>query len=142
MRFITRRPIVPEAFFILKPNRSSGALSTFFGIVRDHNEGRRVKQLYYECYPSMADKEIGLIHDEAMARWKLTDVRILHRAGLLEIGDVAVAVSVASAHRAEAFEACAHIVDEVKSRVPIWKKEFYEDGIADWVLCRAHGAAV
>ena len=125
---------------MLKPSPDSGALATFFGIVRDHNEGRAVRQLYYECYASMADKEMDSIRENARRRWELTDVRILHRTGLLEIGDIAVAVAVASAHRAEAFEACAYIVDEIKNHVPIWKKEFYAEGTADWVLCRhAHG---
>ncbi len=138
MRFITERPIIPEAFFLLKPPPDAGALSAFFGIVRNHNEGRTVRKLYYECYFSMADKEIRSIRENAFFRWKLTDAQILHRVGLLEIGEIALAVAVASAHRAEAFAACEAIVNEIKHRVPIWKKEFYEDGTSEWTLCK-HG---
>lgn len=136
MRFITHQVIIPEVFFLLKPSSDSGALATFFGVVRDHNEGRAVKLLYYECYQSMADKEISSIRENVVKRWQLTDVSILHRVGLLEVGDIALAVAVASAHRAEAFAACQAVVDEIKSTVPIWKKEFYRNGHSEWVLCR------
>ena len=136
MSFITQKTIIPEAFFFLKPTSDSGALATFFGIVRDHNEGRAVRRLQYECYASMADKQIRSIRENAMRRWELTDVRVLHRVGLLEVGDIAVAVAVSSAHRAEAFAACEEVVNEIKSTVPIWKKEFYRDGKSEWVLCR------
>ena len=139
MNFISHKPIHPEIFFIPKPSPDSGALTTFFGMVRNHHEGRAVRRLYYECYASMADKEIFMIRKNAIQRWPLTDVRILHRVGLLEIGDIALAVAVASAHRTEAFEACEAIVDEIKVRVPIWKKEFYADFTSQWVLCGHHG---
>jgi molybdopterin synthase catalytic subunit len=136
MRFITRQVIIPEAFFLLKPSPDSGALATFFGVVRDTNEGHAVKMLYYECYQSMADKKIASIRENVLKRRQLTDVRILHRVGLLEVGDIAIAVAVTSGHRAEAFAACQAVVDEIKSTVPIWKKEFYQDGRSEWVMCR------
>lgn len=135
LSFITHKTIVPEVFFFLKPTSDSGALATFFGIVRDHHEGRAVRRLHYECYSTMADKEIRLIRENVMKRWRLTDARILHRVGLLEVGDIALAVAVASAHRAEAFAACQTVVDEIKGTVPIWKKEFYKDGVREWVTC-------
>ena len=136
MSFITQGRIIPETFLSFKPSPDSGAVATFFGVVRDHHEGRAVRSLHYECYEPMADKEIRLIRENAMNRWQLTDVHILHRVGSLEVGDIAVAAAVTSAHRAEAFAACEAIVDEIKHTVPIWKKEFYQDLTSEWVLCR------
>ena len=135
MNFITQRTINPEAFFLLKPAAEAGALATFFGVVRNHHEGKAVQKLYYECYTSMANKEIYSIREKALRRFELLDVRILHRVGLLEVGEIAIAVLVSSAHRAEAFEACSNIVNEIKHTVPIWKKEYYVDGTNAWVLC-------
>lgn len=140
MRYMTYKPIIPEAFFLVKPPPSCGALSTFFGIVRNHHEGRAVRKLYYECYIPMANGQIGLIRESAMRRWELTEASILHRVGWLEVGEIALAVAVASAHRAETFAACEAIVAEIKHRVPIWKKELFENGSAEWVSC-AHEKA-
>jgi len=112
-----------------------GAWASFLGVVRNHNHGRQVRSLTYECYPSMAEKEIHRIGLEAKRRFGLSDVLIRHRVGRLQIGEVALSVAVSAPHRREAFEACRIVVDEIKRRVPIWKKEVYEDGSGEWVHC-------
>ena len=109
-----------------------GALCLFAGVVRDHNAGRAVLHLEYEAYEEMALPLMEQIAEEALRRWPIGDVRIVHRLGRMEIGDVSVAIAVASPHRKEAFEACRFAIDTLKSRVPIWKKEFFADG-AVWV---------
>jgi molybdopterin synthase catalytic subunit len=109
-----------------------GAVASFLGLVRDHQGGRRVTRLEYSAYASMAEAECSRIVTEAEARWPVR-VALRHRIGTLEIGDAAVAIAAAAAHRNEAFAACRFVLEEVKRRVPIWKKEFYADGTIDWV---------
>mgnify|MGYP001588353019 CR=1 FL=1 len=82
-----------------------------------------------------ADRMIGMLVEEAKSRWPIEDLRVLHRVGELEIGEAAVAIAVSSAHRAEAFSACRFTIEEIKKRVPIWKKEIFEDGTREWVVC-------
>jgi len=105
-----------------------GALALFVGVVRNHNAGRPVRHLEYEGYEEMALSEMEAIAAEARRRWPVTEVRIVHRLGRIEIGEASVAVAASSPHRAEAFEACRFAIDTLKRRVPIWKKEFYADG--------------
>ena len=105
-----------------------GALCLFLGVVRDENEGRRVLRLEYEAYEDMALPLMEEIAAEARRQFGAGEVRIVHRLGRLEIGEVSVAVAAASPHRAEAFAACRYAIDTLKARVPIWKKEFYADG--------------
>jgi molybdopterin synthase catalytic subunit len=109
-----------------------GAVCLFVGVVRDHNGGRRVLRLEYEAYEEMALPLMEKIAAEARERWHVTDMRIVHRLGRLEIGEASVAVAAASPHRGEAFEACRYAIDTLKATVPIWKKEFYADG-AVWL---------
>jgi molybdopterin synthase catalytic subunit len=109
---------------------ADGALCLFVGVVRNENGGRPVRHLEYEAYEEMALPLMRQIASEAAARWPVTDLRVVHRLGRLEIGEPSVAVAVASPHRAEAFAACRYVIDAVKAQVPIWKKEFYEDGAA------------
>jgi molybdopterin synthase catalytic subunit len=109
---------------------ADGALCLFLGVVRGDNDGRRVLRLEYEAYEDMALPLMEEIAAEARARFGVSDVRIVHRLGRLEVGEVSVAVAAASPHRAEAFAACRHAIDAVKARVPIWKKEIYADGAA------------
>jgi adenylyltransferase/sulfurtransferase len=113
----------------------SGGFCTFEGWVRDSNEGRDVDGLEYEAYADLARAEGGRIIDEAIARYGVTDARCVHRTGSLRVGDLAVWVGVAAAHRDEAFRACRYIIDEIKHRLPIWKKEHYLDGDTAWVAC-------
>ena len=108
---------------------SSGSVVSFWGRVRNHNEGRPVHSLDYSAYPELAVKEGQRILDEALKRWQLDAVRAAHRVGSLGLGEAAVVVEVASGHRGEGFEACRWIIDEIKARVPLWKNEHYSDSI-------------
>ena len=111
----------------------SGARIVFEGVVRDNNEGQAVESLEYEAMEPLACKEGSRILEEARSRYPLLDVECVHRIGHLQVGDLAIRVTVVAGHRREAFEACQYIVDEVKSRVPIWKKEHYATGKAGWI---------
>ncbi|HVR81385.1 MAG TPA: molybdenum cofactor biosynthesis protein MoaE [Luteimonas sp.] len=110
-----------------------GGYASFEGWVRDHNDGRAVHGLHYEAYAALAGSEGERIIDEALARFDILDARCVHRIGDLAIGELAVWVGVCAAHRDAAFAACRFILDEVKSRVPIWKHERYADGDAGWL---------
>ena len=114
-------------------NHEIGARSVFEGVVRDTNDGHQVRKLEYECYEPLAIKEGNQILDEAIEMFDLIDAFCIHRVGTLEIGEIAVVVVATSGHRDEAFKGCRYIIDEVKSRVPIWKKEHYEDGETEWL---------
>ena len=126
MILLVREPIDVAA--LQDVGSGDGALCLFLGVVRDQNDGRRVLRLDYEAYEDMALPLMEEISAEARARFGVSDVRIVHRLGRLEIGEVSVAVAAASPHRAEAFAACRYAIDTLKARVPIWKKEFYADG--------------
>jgi len=123
-------------------DRSCGAYVQFDGWVRDHNEGQRVLRLEYEVYEPLAVKEGNRIIAEARQRFGVSNVLTIHRKGLMELSEVAVVVGVSSPHRAEAFDACRYIIDQAKVRLPIWKKEYYENGQAEWVNCQHCAAAV
>lgn len=112
-----------------------GGFAAFEGWVRNHNEGHAVTRLEYEAFVELADKEGARIVEEAVRRFGVTRAVCVHRIGSLAIGDVAVWVGVSAAHRDEAFRACRFIIDEVKHRVPIWKKEHYVTGDSGWVNC-------
>jgi molybdopterin synthase catalytic subunit len=114
---------------------AAGACVTFEGWVRNHNEGEAVQALEYEAHQVIAEKEGAKILAEAHARFKIIAAHCEHRVGKLAIGDCAVWVGVASAHRGAAFDACRYIIDETKARVPIWKKEHYASGVTGWVNC-------
>ncbi|WP_257294762.1 molybdopterin synthase catalytic subunit MoaE [Endozoicomonas sp. YOMI1] len=112
----------------LEGNKSSGAIVTFTGKVRDMNLGDKVGGLFLEHYPGMTEQALQQIIDEAMARWELQTVRVIHRIGQMYPGDRIVFVAVASAHRKEAFAACEFIMDYLKTRAPFWKKETTPEG--------------
>ncbi len=109
-----------------------GGIAAFIGHVRNHHEGREVLRLEYSAYAPMAEAECERIIAEAEARWPVT-VAVRHRLGQLQIGDTAVAVVAAAAHREAAFAACRYVIEEVKRRVPIWKRESFVDGSVIWV---------
>jgi molybdopterin synthase catalytic subunit len=117
----------------------TGACVTFEGRVRDHNDGRAVHALEYEAYGPLAESEGKKILSEALGKFEVEHALCVHRTGALKLGDIAVWVAVSAAHRAAAFDACRYIIDEVKSRVPIWKKEHYADGASEWVNCATGG---
>ena len=114
-------------------NNGIGARSVFEGTVRNVNDGYEVKKLEYECYESLAIKEGDQILNEAIEKFDLIDAFCIHRVGTLEIGETAVIVAVTSGHRDQSFKGCRYIIDEVKVRVPIWKKEHYADGETEWL---------
>jgi len=114
---------------------ASGAYASFEGWVRNHNEGKPVNGLEYSSYQTLAKKEGQRIIEEAIDRFSIEAAACVHRVGILEIGDIAVWVGVSAAHRDAAFDACRYIIDQTKGRVPIWKREDYLDGPAEWVNC-------
>lgn len=114
---------------------AAGAYCGFEGWVRNLNEGQAVLQLEYEAYETLAHSEGEKILVEAAAKFPHLHAHCVHRTGLLEIGDCAVWVGVSSPHRDEAFHACRYIIDALKTRLPIWKKEYYANGDAAWVNC-------
>jgi len=133
---ITSEPIDLSAFRRRLLDNACGAYVQFDGWVRDHNEGQEVLRLEYEVYTPLAVKEGLIIIDEAIEKFGIRNACGIHRGGLLELTDVAVVVGVSSPHRAAAFDACRYIIDEVKQRLPIWKKEYYASGEAEWVNCQ------
>jgi molybdopterin synthase catalytic subunit len=116
-------------------DRGAGGYVSFEGWVRDYNEGREVTRLEYEAFQALAVKEGDRILTEAVQRFPIKRAACIHRVGALDLTDMAVWVGVSSAHRGEAFDACRFIIDEVKHRVPIWKKEHYRSGDSGWVNC-------
>jgi len=112
-----------------------GGFAAFEGWVRDHNEGQRVTRLEYEAFVPLAEREGERVIAEASERFGIQGLLCVHRLGVLELGEVAVWVGAAAAHRDEAFRACRYVIDEVKHRLPIWKKEHYESGDSGWVNC-------
>tara|TARA_Y100000588_G_scaffold16691_1_gene17492 strand:+ start:1002 stop:1436 length:435 start_codon:yes stop_codon:yes gene_type:complete len=119
---------------------AAGAFVTFEGRVRNHNEGEQVASLDYQAYEAFAVAEGSKIIEEAIEKFGLLECRCTHRVGHLDIGDLAVWVGVAAPHRADAFTGCCYVIDEVKKRVPIWKKEILETGSSHWVACYEEGA--
>ncbi|MBS1767190.1 MAG: molybdenum cofactor biosynthesis protein MoaE [Acidobacteria bacterium] len=125
----------PEALRALLTDTRAGALVLFEGRARDHHEGKAVLKLAYEAFEPMAAKELEALRQQAIQRFDLTGCAIHHRTGDVPLTEAAVIVATASAHRAEAFRAAAWAMDEIKARVPIWKRETYLDGSEAWVEC-------
>ncbi len=129
---ISELPLVEAEVAARVEGPDAGGVVSFIGRVRNHARGHTIEHLEYEAYPAMAEKEMEKIVDEAAEKWPGTRVAIAHRIGRLEIGDAAVIVIAASAHRGEAFDACEFAIDTLKVTVPIWKREVATDG-AYWV---------
>jgi molybdopterin synthase catalytic subunit len=132
MTYLVNEPIDPNALLALVQSPARGGIACFLGTVRDHHGGREVVRLEYSAYEPMVEAECERIVEEAAVRWDVA-VALRHRLGDLAIGDTAVAIAAASAHRDEAFLACRYVIEEVKRRLPIWKKEYYTDGSVEWV---------
>lgn len=113
-----------------------GALLTFAGVARNHNRGREVLGLEYEAYAAMALAEMAKIEREVGERWPGVAVAMVHRTGLVAIGEASVVIAVGAAHREEAYAASRTLIDELKARVPVWKRERYADG-SDWIANRS-----
>ena len=131
----SKAALTPEEYRAALEDPAAGGYAAFEGWVRNHNEGHAVTRLEYEAFEALANKEGERIVREAIQRFGVIKASCVHRIGALAIGDLAVWVGVSSRHRAEAFAACRYIIDEVKHRVPIWKKEHYVNGDSGWVNC-------
>ena len=125
---ITHEPLDAEVLTAQVCSETNGAVVTFLGTTRRITRGREVLHLEYEAYRPMADSKLAEIAGEMRERWSVEDIAIAHRLGRLEVGEISLVVAVASPHRREAFAACQYCVDRIKQTVPIWKKEFFEDG--------------
>lgn len=133
---LTARPIDENELKRAVQDDRAGAVTTFDGRVRNHNEGKAVRALAYEAYEELAASEGIKIIAEAKEKFHVLHIAAAHRTGDLAIGDVAVFVAASAAHRDDAFKACRYVIDEIKLRLPIWKKETYEDGGSVWVNCQ------
>lgn len=129
-------PIKVEDVMQYVSSPEAGAIDIFVGCVRSKTASKNVVRLEYEAYDIMAMKEMEKIAEEAMEKWPVQKLAIHHRKGILEIGDIAVVVAVSTPHRQASFEACKYIIDTLKERVPIWKKEVFQDG-EEWVSAHA-----
>ncbi len=130
---IVDRPLDPAALIADASAAACGAVVLFVGTVRNTNEGRAVVRIEYSSYRVMAERELTTIVEEAAARFDGARVVAQHRVGTLEIGEASVAIAVAHAHRAAAYEASRYVIEEVKRRLPVWKCEHYADGTREWV---------
>ena len=131
---ISESPLDVAAHSAATRDVAAGADVSFCGVVRDHDGGRTVQQLEYTSHPS-ATAVLRQVADEVAADPAVLAVAVSHRIGVLEIGDVALVASVTAAHRKQAFDSCQRLVDEVKSRLPIWKRQVFDDGTDEWVNC-------
>ncbi len=125
---LTSDPIDVTSALTYLQSDQAGALDLFLGVVRDNTQERPVDRLEYEAYDRMAISEMQKIADEAHRRWPILRYTIIHRKGVLAIGETAIFIGVATAHRADAFDACRFMIDTIKQTVPIWKKEVFTDG--------------
>jgi molybdopterin synthase catalytic subunit len=130
---ITPLPLNPDALRSELLDCRAGAYVSFEGRVRSRNEGREVRFLEYEAYLDLAEKEGARVLAEARAKFAILSAACVHRVGHLQIGDLAVWAGVTAEHREAAFDACRYIINEMKARVPIWKKEHYADGGPAWI---------
>ena len=130
---IVRRPIDAAALLAEVARHANGATVLFVGTVREVNEGRAVLGIEYEAYTEMAERELAAIAAESAERFRTDDVVVEHRLGRLGLGEASVAIAVAHPRRAQAYDASRWVIEAIKCRVPIWKREHYADGTREWV---------
>lgn len=135
---ITEKSIDVQKVIDTASSLGAGAVNVFIGTVRNTAHGKNVLWLEYEAYESMAVAEIRKIIDEASHRWPMMGWAVCHRIGTLKPGEVSVVVAVSTPHRADSFSACEFIIDSIKQKTPIWKKEVFEDG-QEWISARPNG---
>lgn len=135
MAAISDEPLDAEAHERAVADPAAGAVVMFRGVVRDHDHGRGVTELYYEGHPSAVDILREVANEVIEREPNVIAVAVSHRVGHLAIGDVAIVAAVSTAHRGDAFAACARLVDEAKARLPIWKRQVFHDGTDEWVNC-------
>ena len=138
---LVHAPIDPAAVLRAVANPAHGAILLFLGVVRDVNDGRGVIGIEYSAYERMAERELGAIVSDAESRFEATSVAVEHRLGELALEETSVAIAVAHAHRDVAYDASRWVIEELKRRVPIWKREQYVDGTREWVDPRGRPAA-
>ncbi len=136
--FLTRAPVDPSEFIRFAPEGEAGAAVFFFGVVRASSAGREVLYLEYEAYEVLGEALMEELVAQAGARWLLARVEVRHRLGRVGVGETAVLILTASAHREEAYAASRFLIEEIKHRMPIWKKEFFQDGTQAWGNCPSH----
>jgi len=134
MNDISASPIDVLAVVDSVKSPAVGAIDVFIGTTRNHSKGREVTSLEYEAYVPMALKNMTEIADTARQLWNLHEVSIVHRIGKVAIGEPSIVIAVSSSHRDEAFRACRFLIDQLKLRVPIWKREYFADGTFEWSL--------
>ncbi len=125
---VTDQPLDTQAIIKSVEDVAGGAVNVFIGTVRNATKGKKVLKLEFEAYEPMATKELEKIIEKAKMNWPILKVMVHHRTGLMQIGEVPVVIAVSTAHRGAGFKACQFIIDSLKETVPIWKKEFFEDG--------------
>lgn len=130
---ITNERIDTETLLAHVNSSQSGAVVLFLGNTREFTGEKQTTLLSYECYESMAISKLNELRDHAMSNWNLLDVAVIHRIGVVDLGETSVAIAVASEHRVAAFEAGRWLIDTLKEQVPIWKKELWSDGSSEWV---------
>ncbi len=136
---LTNEPIDYTALTEQVRSHEAGAVVLFLGTVREMTSGRRTLALDYDAFPAMAESTMREILAEAESRWPIVAAAIVHRLGHLDLGEISIALAVSCGHRAQAFEAGRYLIDELKQRVPIWKKENWDDGTTEWVHPGAEG---
>lgn len=130
---LTHDAIDSDALVRQAQTPAAGAVLLFLGITRQHTAGRDTTQLTYDAYQEMAEREMASLEAEARERWGLVECGIMHRLGVVPLGEASVAIVVASPHRRAAFEAGEWLIDTLKERVPIWKQEHWADGTSEWI---------
>jgi molybdopterin synthase catalytic subunit len=130
---MTEQPIFLSEHEELVGHRSAGAIVGFVGMIRDHDEGRRVVRLEYSAHPSAAQVMADVVAEVASESSGVRAVAASHRIGALHIGEAALVAAVAADHRQAAFATCAQLVDTIKARLPVWKHQFFDDGTEEWV---------
>jgi molybdopterin synthase catalytic subunit len=130
---MTEHPITLAEHEELVGHQAAGAIVGFVGMIRDHDGGRSVVRLEYSAHPSAAQVMAEVVAQVAQQSRGLRALAASHRIGVLQIGEAALVAAVAADHRQEAFAACAHLVDTVKARLPVWKHQFFDDGTEEWV---------
>jgi molybdopterin synthase catalytic subunit len=131
--WVTREPISADSVLPLVGGPADGAIDLFLGVVRDHHEDAAVSGLHYEAYVGMAEQTLREIVAEAASQAGVGKVAAVHRIGELRVGEVSVAIAASAPHRAEAFAACRYVIEEIKKRLPVWKREHYVGGAEQWL---------
>lgn len=134
LTYLTTEVIDANKIFASRQNTSIGGTVIFLGTVREHNDKNiKLSELFYEAYETMAEEIFLEIETEAKKKWEIEEITVFHRIGTLNVGEVSVIIMVSAKHRKEAFDCCKHIIENVKTRVPIWKMEITSKGKKKWL---------